>query len=350
VSDSSKGRRLHIRSLNHLSRNHKLTYIGARILAESIHPDIIDTWSSEYISRKAQTTRRQVYWKHSIFKDIDASGKPDYRTCVIGSPTTQLTEVWLLNRLSDEEVFAQHPNVYSYFWGNENGTHIFRYYFHGYIEREHRIAEAASGMANARVVVLDLKRFYPSVDVERVRRRFAQRIQRTKLNPLERNTAIQCVEELTSIKNEKGLPIGPPLSHALANVFLEDLDELLAYEFRDRYFRYVDDVALVVPSSGVESAKSFFDRVVRDEGLEVNWGKLDVLTGEEWANRVKHRERARENSFGQLVSDLRRYLAHNTEDFDRVRGMFQAEEFGLPFSRLRSVAFSGSSGGSARWG
>jgi hypothetical protein len=340
VSVSSEGRRLHIRSLNYLSRDHLFTYIGARILSESLHPDIIDTWSSEYIARKAQTARRQVYWKYSLFKDVDARGKPEYRRCVIGSPTTQLTEVWLLKRLSRDEVFALHPNVYSYFWGHEDSTHIFRYYFNGYMEREHRIAEAASEIPNARVVVLDLRKFYPSVDVDRVRRRFAQRIQRSGLSPLERNTAIQCVEELTSIKNEKGLPVGPPLSHALANVYLEDFDHLLADEFRDRYFRYVDDVALVVPTSGVESAKSIFERVTLGEGLEVNWGKLDVLTGEEWANRVRHREQARENSFGQLVSDLRRYLAHNTEDFDRVRGMFQAEEFVLPFSRLRSVAFS----------
>ena len=340
MSVSSEGRLLHVRSLNYCAWNHRFTYIGARILAESIHPDIIDTWSNEYIARKAQTTRRQVYWKYSLFKEVDSNGKPDYRKCVIGSPTTQLTEVWLLKRLSQERVFAQHPSVYSYFWSRQHSTHIFPYYFKGYMEREHRIAEAASEMADARVVVLDLKKFYPSVDVDKMRLRFAQRIERSGLSPLERNTAVQCVEELTSIKNEKGLPIGPPLSHALANVFLEEFDKTLRAKFDERYFRYVDDVALVVPMADVKSAQSFFERVARDEGLEVNWGKLDILTGEEWADRVRHREHARENSFGQVVSDLRRYLAHNTEDFDRVRRLFQAEEFLLPFSRLRSVASS----------
>ena len=208
------------------------------------------------------------------------------------------------------------------------------------MEREHRIADSASEMRDARVVVLDLKKFYPSVNVDRVRRRFAQRIERSGLNALERHAAIQCVEELTSIKNEKGLPVGPPLSHLLANVFLEDLDKFLSKKYGDRYFRYVDDVALVVSNADVKSAQSLFERVARDEDLEVNLGKLDILTGKEWADRVKHREHARENSFGLLVSDLRRYLAHNTDDFYRVRRLFQAEGFVLPFSRLRSVALS----------
>jgi hypothetical protein len=342
MSDSSQGRLLHVRSLNYLAWQHQLTYVGARILAESIHPDIIGTWSFEYIARKAQTKRRQVYWKYSLFKDVDSKGERDYRRCIIGSPTSQLTEVWLLKRLSQESVFATHPNVYSYFWSHPKSTHVFRYYFKGYMEREHRIAQTASEMTDARVVVLDLRRFYPSVDVGRMRDRFSQRIERSGLNPLERNTAIQCVEELTSIKNEKGLPVGPPLSHALANVFLEDFDRVLSDEFNGRYFRYVDDVALVVPVADVESANITFERVARDEGLEVNSGKRDILTGQEWADRVRHREHARENSVGQLVSDVRRYLAHNAEDFERVRGMFQAEEFILPFWRLRSVAISSS--------
>jgi hypothetical protein len=120
---------LHIRSLNHLIRDHQFTYVGARLLAGSLHPAIIDSWTNEYIARKAHTRRRQVYWKHSLFKGFDPNKKPEYRKCVIGSPTTHLTEVWLLTRLSQEETFAQHPCVYSYSWSHEKSTHLFRYFF-----------------------------------------------------------------------------------------------------------------------------------------------------------------------------------------------------------------------------
>jgi hypothetical protein len=337
---STESRLLHIRSLNNLSRDHPFSYIGARILAESLHPDIIESWSNEYVARKAQTARRQVYWKHSIFKGFDPNGRPEYRKCVIGSPTTHLTEVWLLKRLSQEEVFAQHPNVYSYFWSRDESTHVFRYYFKGHMEREHAIAAAAGEMSNSRVIVLDLRKFYPSVDVATLRSRFAKRIEGSGLSPFERETAIRCVEELTSIKHEVGLPVGPPLSHILANVFLEAFDKILSEEFRGCYFRYVDDIAIIVPSSAVESAKRLFERVADGEGLRVNSDKTDILTGKRWAARVMHRQHARQDEFFLFVSDLRRYLAHNVEDFERVRDLFRAEEFHLPFSRLRSVASS----------
>jgi hypothetical protein len=340
---SSNGRLLHIRSLNQLSRDHQFTYIGARVLAESIHPDVIDTWSSEYIARKGLTARRQVYWKYSIFKGFDSDGQVEYRKCVIGSPTTNLTEAWLLNRLSQEEVFAQHPSVYSYYWSDAASSHLFRYYFKGYMEREHDIAKAASAMSDSCVIVLDLKRFYPSVNVASVRHRFARRVERSGMNSFEKDAAIRCVEELTSIKNEVGLPIGPPLSHMLANVFLEEFDNILTNNFPGCYFRYVDDVALVVPRHHRESAQRFFEEVADKEGLKVNFDKVDIMTGPEWTARVGRRPKAGEDSFGQLLSDVRRYLAHNTDDFDRVRTMFKSEGFALPFSRLQSVASSSKS-------
>jgi hypothetical protein len=160
---------------------------------------------------------------------------------------------------------------------------------------------------------------------------------------LERGAAIRHVEELTSIKNEEGLPVGPPLSHVLANVFLANFDRIMSEQFRDCYFRYVDDVALVVPSHHVQSAQRLFGEVAGKDGLEVNLAKVDVLTGEEWQARVRHRQYAKHDRFALLVSDLRRYLAHNVDDYECVREMFQAEGFGLPLSRLRSVASSSTS-------
>lgn len=340
MSRLHSGRLLHIRSLNHLAREHLFTYAGARALAESLHPTIIDVWTDDYIARKSQTGRRQVYWKHSLFKGFDRNQKPEYRKCVVGSPTTHLTEVWLLSRLSQDKAFALPSCVYSYLWSHFNSTHVYRYFFRGYMEREHQIGRVAAEMANSRVVILDLKKFYPSIDVPAVRARFEKRVNRSGLSLVERETAVQCVEELTSIKHEVGLPTGPPLSHMLANVFLEDFDSKLCDEFGDQYFRYVDDIAIVVPSGEVESAQRFFEGVATEDGLKVNSDKVDILTGEDWAARVRHREQDGDDSVARLVSDLRRYLAHNLGDFDRVRDAFRAEGFSFPFSRLRSVATS----------
>lgn len=329
-------RLLHLRSLNHLTRDHQFTYVGARILAESLHPDLLETWTKEYLTHKALTSRRQVYWKHSLYKGTDRNGSPDYRKCVIGSPTTHLTEAWILALLGQQPTFRRHPCVYSYKWPGHRSSHLFQYYLKGYKQREKDIA-AAADRDDQRVVIFDIKRFYPSIDVSLVRKKFADLLDGTSLASMERDSALRCVEELTSIKNEEGLPIGPPLSHVLANVFLRELDASLFAKHGRNYFRYVDDIAMVVPKNNVEAARRHFELVAEDNGLKVNTDKTDVLTASQWTRRVSsHADNP--DSFGQLVSDIRAYLAHSPDDYERLRDLFHTNDFCLPLSRLRSVA------------
>jgi hypothetical protein len=331
-------RLLHLRTLNHLSRDHQFTYIGARILAESLHPDLLETWTKEYLSHKALTSRRQVYWKYSLYKGLNHKGSPDYRKCVIGSPTTHLTETWVLALLSQQPAFQKHPCVYSYAWPSNKSSHLFQYYLKGYRKRERDIAAAAAELNNSKILVLDIKRFYPTIDVALARSRFKETLDKTSLESSERDSALQCVEELTSIKNEDGLPTGPPLSHVLANVFLQHLDFKLSSRYKHNYFRYVDDIAIVVPKNEVDAAQQFFESVAEEEGLEVNLDKTDIQSGEEWTQRVNSQPGKNTDSFSQLVHDIRTYLAHNPDDFDQLRNLFRSNDFVLPFSRLRSVA------------
>ncbi|MEO6809545.1 MAG: RNA-directed DNA polymerase [Isosphaeraceae bacterium] len=342
MSESAWPRKLHVRSLNYLYRSHIPTYVAARLLAESLHPSHIEEWSNSYVLRKCQTNRRQVYWKHSLFKGFDSEGRHEYRKCVIGSPTTQLAEVWLLDRLSREPSFELPSYVYSYNLSSSQRPHIYRHFYNGYRNRENAVAEAASRLKDARVVVFDLRRFYPSVNVEHLRRRFNERVASTTLSKDERDVSIQCVAELTSIKNETGLPIGPPLSHALANVFLSDFDAALSTAYPGRYFRYVDDVAIVASPSEVETVKTFFEETAKAEGLQVHRGKLDVIPAGAWQYQLNRRNSNGANEFNLLLGDVRRYLAHNPHDFESLKATFRSEGFSLPFSRLRSVAVGSS--------
>lgn len=335
-------RNLHVKSLNYLARSHHLTYVGARVLAESLHASHIAEWTQSYIVRKIPTGRRQVYWKHSLFKGFDADGKHEFRKCVVGSPTTQLTEIWLLDRLAREREFELPPCVYSYELSRSGNSHAYRYFYSRYRQRELDVADAASRMNDARVIVFDLRRFYPSVDVKVVRDRFENRIAGTTLGKEERDTAVQCVEELTGTRLETGLPIGPPLSHALANVFLSSFDSILSAAYPGRYFRYVDDVAIVAAADEIESVKEFFEEQASQEGFQVHHGKFDVLSAAAWKHQIDRRKSSGANEFGLLLSDLRRYLAHNPDDYEALKRSFRSEGFSLPFARLRSVALGSS--------
>jgi hypothetical protein len=61
------GKTVHLRALNHLRRDHPLTYVGARILVESATREALDDWTQSYILDRARTGRQQVYWQHSLF-------------------------------------------------------------------------------------------------------------------------------------------------------------------------------------------------------------------------------------------------------------------------------------------
>jgi hypothetical protein len=129
MTADATARNLHVKSLNYLARSHHLTYVGARVLAESLHTSHIAEWTQSYIARKIPTGRRQVYWKHSLFKGFDADGKHEYRKCVMGSPTTQLTEIWLLDRLARERGFQLPPCVYSYELNGSGTSHAYKYFY-----------------------------------------------------------------------------------------------------------------------------------------------------------------------------------------------------------------------------
>ena len=89
---------------------------------------------------------------------------------LIGSPTTHLLEVWAYWKLSQEPAFSTGPAVYSYMWPDASSLQIFRHFMDGYQDRERAIAVVANRLANPYVIVLDLKRFYPSIDRDRAYR------------------------------------------------------------------------------------------------------------------------------------------------------------------------------------
>ena len=333
------GHLLLVRSLNYLLKQHTFTYLACRLMAETFHSDALDRWLDLYLGRKVTTGRRQVYWKYSLFKGMSASGQPEYRICLVASPTTQLAETWLLSRLSQEPAFRPRKYVYSYLWPHSHSGHIYQHFINGYRRRNTDIAAAAQAMPNSRIVVLDIKQFYPSIDKQRAIRRFRGRFADTSLSPQEIGQAVSLVEQLLSVPKVPGVPVGPALSHIIASIYLSEVDTILAATFPGRYFRYVDDLAVVVPEADVESAVALIADVLDKEGLKLNNDKKDVLPGDRWTHRTSVAAAGRaDHGFGLLLHRLQVYLAHCPESGDELSTAFRDRGFCLPISRLRTVA------------
>jgi hypothetical protein len=338
MNRSISGRVLHLRALNQIVRDHPFTYIGSRILAESLDRRLIDNWTENYLARKSSTGRRQVYGRHWLFKSLDSNGKAEYRTCLAGSPTTHLMETWLLSRLSQDDEFRSHPSVYSYRWSEPTSGYIYRYFVRGYKQREADIATALGQSEDTCVLVVDFQAFYPTIDVTKLIERFKGRLKKSLLSAREQEAAIRCAEDLTSVPAVNGLPIGPPLSHFLANVFLAEVDEKLSERYGNRYFRYVDDIALVVAPSDLPAARKYLEDLADSEGLKIHPGKEEVIPAKSWIESVEARNVDGPDPFTRLANDLRIYLALRPNEYDDVKGLFHQSQVYLPFNKLCSTA------------
>ncbi len=330
------------RALNQLPRQYVPSYLGLRVFAESTSKELRNDWTVGYVDRRSVTRRRQAYWKYSGLKGQDEQGKLEYRHFVVGSPTTLLAECRLISMLSQWPQFARHPAVYSYLWPSYGkGGHLFAHFFYGYRLRERHVAEAVRQSPDHTCIILDLKNFYPSVDKDKALRRFRERVSKAEATNSEKDTANFLVEQLLSFP-ESGLPVGPPLSHVLANVVLENVDREMAKLYPARYFRYVDDVVIVVEASKVEAALRQFRALVVAEGLAVNESKTDFVAANQWNAHVARREKSvTTDTFGSLIRRLQVYCASSPENWMATRDLFKSAGFSLPFSRLQSVATYG---------
>jgi reverse transcriptase-like protein len=326
------------RALNYVMRQHAPSYLALRLFAESTAKELRQEFTTGYVARKAATKRAQAYWKHSVLKGQDASGKLEYRTFVIGSATAQLAETWLLSRLRFLAEFQLPSPVYSYLWPTYgNSSHLFAHFIDGYRRREHDASTAFKQQPGSTAVILDLKQFYPSINKERVERRFYERLKRTRLTASEVDDAMFLVSQLLFSTNVDGLPVGPALSHVLANVALEDVDDQMMKRFPNAYFRYVDDVILVVPEAQAKESIEAFRTVISAEGLELNDTKTDIVSHEPWKKHAAVRKELGAEGFGEFMRRLQLFLARNPEQFESLRQDFRAEGFSIPFSRLRTI-------------
>jgi hypothetical protein len=201
--------------------------MGVRWLAETLAREYREQWIDQLATRKGYTGRHQAYWKYSVFKELEA-GQPQYRLCSAGSPASHLAECWLISRLSELTSFQRHPCVYSYLWPSQReATHLFSHFISGYRWRERKVEEALERADDGIAVVLDLKGFYPSVNTTMLRHQFSSLLDNSGLSVTERSSAEIVARDLLSIPRVKGLPVGPPLSHVLANVFLRSVDDAM---------------------------------------------------------------------------------------------------------------------------
>ncbi|WP_145176189.1 RNA-directed DNA polymerase [Gimesia aquarii] len=284
--------------------------------------------------RRVQTRSEWRYFKYRTLKEIEKDGTPTYRECIAGSPTTLIAEAYVLSMMAQEQAFAPPANVYSYQWPrSDRGGRNFQYYQHGFARRNYRITELLRKYPSHVAIVGDIRRFYPSV-----RWTFLEPIIQKRLAKVESVSDRRIIGNfLMGMKpnSGSGIPIGTDVSHVLGNIALETLDEGLATEFGDSYFRYVDDIVIVCPAEDRDRVTQKIRSYVRNIDLKMHEGKDDVVDSSTWvSNCPVIPQKPVSGSFEALLHDICIYLFLWPHYLEPLQKAFVSEGFTIPFGRL----------------
>ena len=133
------------------------------------------------------------------------------------------------------------------------------------------------------VVRLDVKGFYDNLDHTVLERQLRKRIRSKRIlalicKALETQTVpLGCGRRSARSRTALGVPQGLAISNILANIYMRDFDRI-AQQTTRHYWRFVDDILVLVDSGEGAEKRSDLEGELRAIGLEVSEGKSSVVS------------------------------------------------------------------------
>ena len=329
-----------IRALNATRQSYFPTYVGLRLIAQQLPP--VET---SYLRRAAERRllsgdkwnfRRFDYFKamgHVAGRDV-----PEYRRCLAPSPFTAFVESLILAQLASMPSFASPTRAYSYLWPRSGWSgSSYEYFVEGYKRRNLEIAEALR-RPHAVAVVTDLKAFYPSIGLDRIKDELKKRLKASESSDGVPSDAIENFYSQLFAAGTAGLPIGPASAHVLGHLALVDVDRELTSTYGASYFRYVDDIIVVCDSADAEATKKRIAVCVGAQGYVLNADKSIVMSAKEWTSGVLRLDIAGPDDFRRYTHDLAAYLALHPDRGTELGALLADAGLSIPIQRLRALS------------
>lgn len=154
-------------------------------------------------------------------------------------------------------------NLAKYF-SHLNNYHdsLYKHYTNGLNKRFLSIQKACRDERNEEVIYLDVKSFYPSINLSAIEKVWSEACVDSNIPELYRKLGQSFIEKYkitqTDIKNP-GLLIGAMFCHLLANFYLKEIDRTMKAITSNRYWRYVDDIVIIGNKEEIE----MFSRIMK---------------------------------------------------------------------------------------
>ena len=127
-------------------------------------------------------------------------------------------------------------------------------------------------------IKIDVSKFYCSIDHKTLMRIIRRKIRKKEILLLIESaitTETVSLPVKMSDKKEKGVPEGLPISNALANIYLTDIDEKYGNDENIKYYRYVDDILILCNEEDYQRIKQSVHADMKRLDLEINDEKTD---------------------------------------------------------------------------
>ncbi|WP_263831993.1 RNA-directed DNA polymerase [Sulfurospirillum oryzae] len=323
---------LFTKALNSARRSSPITYVALRALMDSCPKDNQIKLLSSIMSRQLQTSNKWHYRNFKVFKEKEPQGI-EYRELTIGSPLTLLAEAMLIDKLQENKIYNDNPNVYSYrlpFYKNSGQN--FAFFMHGYKKRNEKI-ELALAEGNF-AYIFDLKKFYPSVNQKQLYEVFNNKIE---ISQCEKKTKKQLnifINSLLEATNQ-GVAANPDFGHLCADLYLENFDFNMTQHFgTSHYFRYVDDLVIISSQeTQLDEIRAKIKQLL-PIGLELNEKKTDLVNYEQWSKISFDDIDKINDEFSDFMTSLTIYLALNPKKLGNLKQEFNDKNIFLPFDKI----------------
>lgn len=208
---------------------------------------------------------------------------------------------------------------------------------HGFTKSRSPLTNATLHVGARIVIGMDLKDFFPSIKIGRVKKMFGYLIPKDKKydigESISRNDLIDILSELIT-KDEK-LPQGAPTSPAFSNLCAIAMDREL-YDLQDKYgciiTRYADDITIssdynILLPSIIKPVKE----IIKKHGFRVNNDKTRInrnggrlmVTGVVVNTKPNIKKTTRRNLRAMLHNYATRNMALSKKEFSTVRGRIE---------------------------
>ncbi|MFH4966277.1 reverse transcriptase domain-containing protein [Gaetbulibacter sp. M235] len=333
-----------LKSLNQYRKRDIIAYLSLRYYLDSKSSQT-DLWAREVATNLTLKNESSDFLKIKHFKCF-INNEIKFREIHIPSPNDIISESVLISECAKHDSFYTNSAVYSYLLNDTNES-IYKHYTNGLNKRFLSIQQACRDKTNEEVLYLDVKSFYPSINLSTIEKIWIKACSDSNIPSLYLELGKKFINkykiEQKEVKNP-GLLIGPMFCHLLANLYLKEIDSFMKTTTLNRYWRYVDDIVIMGNKKEIELFSKELHQKMNNLGLDLHdESKFFRLTTHEWLENESGIDPNLSWKWPKLIGSIKKIAIYQPEKINQLKKIFNEMEVRLEildYSREVKSAFT----------